>query len=109
LHSLRFTPLAGCSTVLAGEVAEHRLKRTLVDSRIKYSVKEEHLLSWPFLGETPEVTRIGNHCTTDFMCHVQQAFVARNEYIRLDSLWEAIPHWSSSSRAGIEDRDFGWG
>ena len=85
MHSLRFTPLAGCSTVLASEVAEHLPKCALVDGRIKRSGKKEHLLSWPFLGQIPEVAWIGDRQTTDFMSHVQQVFVPPDEHISLSS------------------------
>jgi hypothetical protein len=50
----------GRGATLLAEVIEHLLKRALVDGRIKCSGKEEHLLSWPFLGKIPEAARIGN-------------------------------------------------
>lgn len=80
-----FHTIAGYSTVLAGEVAEHLLKLALVDGSIEHFGKEEHLLSWSFLGKIPEAARIGNRQTTDFICHVQQVFVARDEHISLGS------------------------
>jgi hypothetical protein len=46
---------------------------------------QEHLLSWPFLDKTPEAARIGNRQTTNFICHIQQVFVARDEHIGLGS------------------------
>jgi len=45
---------------LLGEVAEHFLKRALVDFRNETQGKKEHLLSWPFLGQAPEAAWISN-------------------------------------------------
>lgn len=73
----------GRSATLIAEVGEHFLKRALVDGRINRSGKEKHLLSWPFLGKIPETSRIGNRYTTDFMCHIEQVFIARDEHIGL--------------------------
>jgi hypothetical protein len=36
-------------------------------------------LLWPFLGKIPEAAWIGNRQTTDFVCHIQQVFVARGK------------------------------
>ena len=58
LASLHAT--AGWGTVRLGDIAEHFLKRALVDYRNETQGKEEHLLSWPFLGKIPEAARIGN-------------------------------------------------
>jgi hypothetical protein len=72
-------------TVPLGKIAEQLLKRALVEGRIKRSEKEEHLLSWPFFGQIPEATRIGDRQTTDLFHYIQQVFVARDEHIGLGS------------------------
>jgi hypothetical protein len=47
-------------TIPLRKIAEHLLKRAPVDGSIEHFGKEEHLLSWPFLGKIPEAARIGN-------------------------------------------------
>ena len=76
---------AGWGTVRLGDIAEHFLKRALVDYRNETQGKEEHLLSWPFLGQVPEAAWIGDRQITNLFRHVQQVFVAGDEHIGLGS------------------------
>jgi len=57
----------------------------LVDSRINRFGKKTHLLHRQFLSTMPEAARIGNRQISDFICHIQQVFVARDEDIGLGS------------------------
>jgi hypothetical protein len=50
---------------------------------IRLTGKEEHLLSWPFLGDIPEAARVGNRQISNFLRHVQQILIARHEHIGL--------------------------
>lgn len=76
-----FHDIAGWSAVLLGEVADHFLNCALVDFRIKRPGKQEYLLSWPFLGDIPEATWIGDRQSSNLLCHVQQIFVASHQHI----------------------------
>lgn len=59
-HLLRFMPSRAEAPYCLRKSLATLLKRALIDGRIKRSGKEEHLLSWPFLGKIPEATRIGD-------------------------------------------------
>ena len=72
-------------TIPLRKIAEHLLKRAPVAGSIEHFGKEEHLLSWSFLGQTPEAARIGDHQVGYLASHIQQVFVTRDEDIGLGS------------------------
>jgi hypothetical protein len=84
LHSLRFIPLRDAAPYWLAK-SLNTLKLALVDGSIEHFGKEEHLLSWSFLGQTPEAARIGDLQVGYLASHIQQVFVTRDEDIGLGS------------------------